>query len=502
MRGVVFSCLLFSMFVVPTAASATDTAPVPDVKAERELLERGVADAEKNDTADSMAALKSVVADPAFSQLSDEEQHRARAILGEELIDNDPATALKLLKLATQSPYMQSADWHARLYAAYRLKDDTDSILCLTAIAQRWPETLSQITDYAILKLGNLAAAASDDAAIGLLDPLHRANWRPSDPFWNAERLWVKLALAHLNSGHVFAAAAILNDVHLPALLIEIRSDKRFDAVVAKDPSHFDVANALAAEIERAKTLSANAPDKLEGINNIAGILITANRPAEALQILDEAVARSKEKTSAYSDQDDQMNWTQDSRANALYDLGRHDESVDAFEQAAHLPEHKTSNVSQTMNLAETLEHLGRPKDALDALAAMNMANTSPYGRMTFSKLRACADAQLNDRTAMASEMDYVKTHAKDSSKLLLEALICTDDKDGLATELVSLLQDPKERETALSFVQDYVRSEGESDIDRAYDARLIAVRDRPDVKAAIAAVGHVGSYPVLSPRS
>ncbi len=77
-------------------------------------------------------------------------------------------------------------------------------------------------------------------------------------------------------------------------------------------------------------------------------------------------------------------------------------------------------------------------------------------------------------------------------------ALLCIGDIDGAAAADISRLGDPEHRDTALLALQIYepppvVLSEQEAEIER----RKAAIRERPDVRAAVDAVGRIERAPL-----
>lgn len=495
---VLFFCLAGSR------AFAADDAPRPSqaVRFEEAAIARGIAQAQSGDTADASETLSAAIARPAFKELDGEEQHQAYAVLGAVLVQRKDPAALAMLKLATQSPYAGENDWRTRLDVAYRAKDYRDAVVSLTTIVQRWPGEISDYKDEAIFLLGATASKVSDDAAIALLAPLHATRWRPSDMFSEPDSLWYDLAVAYLNKHKDDDAAEVLDDVHNPAVFIQIHADNRFDGVVARDPEHFDFARALEDEVGKQRFLVGQTPNRLGGVIRLTGSLIETDHASEALDLLDRTIARalpSERSSSRYQDYDDQMSWVLNERAIALFALGRSDEGLNAYQRSVGFPSNNLSNVGQTINLAGALTEAGKPKEALDALAFLDPNSLNAYGKMSMTKVRACAYAQLGDKEGQQRAIDYAKAHAADSSRQLFITLLCTNDLDGLAHAIISELQNPVNRGQILYTLQSYQTPAGETAIGKEWTRRYLAVRSRPDVAAAIARFGRIGSYPLVA---
>lgn len=470
-------------------------------EAVRAELRDGARKLQNNDIAGGLAALKPVVGNPGFSLLSGPEQHAAWALLGgAELESGDAKDALAYLKLATGTPYSAGFEWYMRLAAAYQLKDYDDCRTSLATIAKNWPGSLSQVQDQAIFLLAN--KARDDDAVIGVLEPLKSANWKPKDPLVDADELWLDLSLAYLDRGDTAHAKLAFADVRSSQMLVRARIDKRFDAIVKEDPSRFDVNKTFAGWLDELKKRSDANSARLQGINGLADLLIQMGRPNEALALLDGAVARAKPSDTApsvFSDYRDEINWADNVRANALFALGRNAEGLDALSQGARLRENGGPNASQTINLAEALDTEGRPKEALTTLQDLDAMDVSPIGRMEKECVRACAFSQLQDRTNIDKSVAWLKDHVDDENEALLNALVCANDMDAAAGFVVAALGDPRRRSTMLYVLQDFrLRHKTPVAIDRR--KRLAALRERPDVAKAIAAVGRIESYDFYRP--
>jgi len=489
------------LVVCLAAWPAWAAADMSAVKSEEALVARGLDQARGGQTDDAIDTLNAALRKPQFQELSEQEQYQVCAVLGRLLSARKDPAALSILKRVTQYPEVQKSDWHLRLEVAYVAGDYRDSVISFTAIVQRWPQDISGFNDRAIFRLGNLAPKISDEAGIALLAPLHNVKWRPSAFFDDPDRLWYALALAYLNKQDQDSAADVLNDVSDADLIIEIRSDKRFDAAVAQDPAHFDFARRLASEVSRQRFLVSTAPKKLEGIVDLTNTLIKANQPRDALETLDQTIARAlpgDTSPSRFEDYDEQMGWLLNQRARTLILLGRDEEGLDAYGRSVSFPVNEGSNVGQTINYAGALTDLGKAKQALDVLVMFDPKLLNDYGRMSLAKVRACAYAELGDKSHLAREVEFVKAHSADSSRQLIDTLVCANDTDGVAQEVLARLADPHDRGDILFRLQDFIVPENETAIDKDWRLRFAAVRNRPDVAAAIARVGRIASYSLL----
>lgn len=138
----------------------------------------------------------------------------------------------------------------------------------------------------------------------------------------------------------------------------------------------------------------------------------------------------------------------------------------------------------------------GRARDALEVIQTVGEA--SPYGDMWIADVRACAAAQLGDATLQETSMAFLREHADDNIAAVTHASLCVNDLDGAAALYIRRLADPEQRSGALLALQRYRLPPGSSlPFNIVLLERLEQVRARPDVQAAIEAVGRIEDVPL-----
>ncbi len=496
----VLTCLAQASLAIP---SEDTPVPAEAVAHERAALQSAFAESQnaKADHTALSASLKAILADSAFTALSEDERHAAYLLYGAVLYDaRDWAEARAVLTIASEMPQGGAFDWNIRLSNDFPLHDYADAVLAATRIAKKWPEKLTDYDDRAIFLLvresGNQSSASESD----FLEALHDVHWKPKSEFSTADSAWLALVRLRLERGDIKGARLIAAELTDPGSIVALQIDKRFDVIVRDQPARFDVMKAYEASLADMKSKSAAAPGKLEGVNSVAEMLLVMTRPEESLALVSAALEKLKADPKAFSDAEDKRNWTEDIRARALFDLGRSDEGFAALKAGAEQKEDGQVNVSQAINLADEYNTFDRPKDALNAISAIDLPNASNYGRMALQEARACAYFGLGDAANLAKALDYMRAHRKDGMQPYLGTMLYTGNPDDAAAEIIAALQDPARRTGALSYLQDYAPDPHPTKRSAAMHEAWIAIRNRPDVAAEIAKVGHINRYALHLP--
>jgi hypothetical protein len=448
---------------------------------------------------------RAVVDDPAFSGLESSDQYMGWLILGDALlVSHDDAQAHAIAVRLTAMADADGQAWRLRFGAASS-DDQAEELLCLVQIADKWPDQLATISESYIARAIGRASGAPTlaDARFQLLQGLWADHWPGAQSTFAPDDVWSALVDAYLAHGQSDRAAEVAAAITDPRVLIGLRADRRYDALKASTGDSLDIAKAQSRHLEALKAIAAAHPNQLAPVNDVLAELVGQSRIDEAASVLVAVDARIKAETPkqpAYEDEADQRNWIEDQRSTLLLLRGHEDAAVAAETHAASLPESGGPNVSQAINLGDLLIGLNRPKAALAAVAGLTDDHSSPYGRMQAWNVRACAYAELKDDAAYQAELKKMRDHVADSPSALEQVLLCADDLDGAATLLIARLNNADQRQDALREVQLYLRPPHEPAQNADMDRREQEVAQRPAVKAAIDAVGHVLTVPRLGP--
>jgi hypothetical protein len=467
--------------------------------AEEAKMQSGAEKEQRGDAQGALADFKDALAAPVFPKMSPRTRERALELYAWAAQQtHDDVLAHSLAVEATNLPDAAVGAWALRLQFAFALHDFDDAAISLSRLAGAGPGTLAGIHDPGVFEV---ARQARGRPRFELLAALHDAGWKPTDPFRNADALWLDLAARRIDEGDLARAKVIARDVGGPYDLIQMRADKRFDPIVSGEPARYDVSAALDRQLADLRTKAAAAPDQLEGVLVVARALLRRNRPADALAVLDAAKAKidaAAEGAPAFSDKADQMGAMLEVRAKSLEALGRSEEGLRVRERSILHAEHSGSNFTQVLDLASRYNNLGQPQDALDLLEDFDPEGATPYGHMIWKEVLACAYAQTGDKPKLARAIGYLEAHPLDAPELLDQAQLCTNDEDGVAKSIVARLADPDTRGDTLLQLQTYTDSPSDGPWGKQLDARWRAVKERPEVRAAIRKVGRIEAYPVL----
>lgn len=512
--GIVWTCL--ACLCAPLAQGATPLPPglADGVRAQDApavftgTIGNAVDEFQAKNFAAARDILETVTSNPSFRAQPEETQHWAWQVFAQTEIQlhNLPA-ALSHAKQAADSSTATIADWHLRLAVAYWL-GDTDQFGSMLKIANDWPASLGALGDPLVLGVLNRAARAErsgskEDWHFQLLRALFASNWRPDPLAARMDYSWLDLARELLDRGQENDAAAAASAIQASGAILEVRIDKRFDSLVAANPDHFDPVSVATDEIASAQEMVDAQPDRLAAVNRLSDALLVMEQQDKVLQLTEAALAKALPadgSRSAYTDLDAQLNWTMDYRQRALFRVGRFEEALAIQRKAARRPEGGRLNVSQAINLGGMYYTLGRPKEALAAIADITERDVSGYGALAADEVRVCAAVQLHDANLIRTRLAAMAAHARDGVAPYTSALLCVNDQDTLAKFYIDLLADKKLRTDALMHLQTFSLDKPNTAMEAVAESRRIQFLARPDLQAALKEVGRSMTWAMSRP--
>lgn len=496
------ACAISKSDATPEAAQTTKQAR------QRVLFQQALAKLNEKNYEAAEIEFSFLIADADYPLLSAGQKYLLHTLLAKaqsERGKNDEAYANLMLAADAAPEARDNFYWYLLWDVGTRLKKYGDAIDAMTALTNADPKN----TDYYYLpyvaQTVYYAQTLPDgqDRREKALMALWKAGYKPTG-FYSAENLWFSLFEIKAARGDTGQAREIAKTFVLPGTYIAMRIDKRYRAYTEADPAHFNLKALTDKQIESTRAKVRAHPRQVEGIVQLMLILISANRPSEALALGDDAIARAAAAPAgkpAFDDMDDQWHWLLNTRTRALEQLGRDAESeASQIKSRDESLAQKRDTVSQRINLGDFYYEHDRPQEALAQVSDMTEGSSSAYGLMAAEEVRACAYAQLNDRDNLAKSLDYVRAHAADGYGPARLALLCANDPDGLAAITISRLDDPLQRNATLRLWQNYRPEAYPTAFDKELARRADAFVTRADVKAAIERNGYIDTYDTPRP--
>jgi beta-barrel assembly-enhancing protease len=443
-----------------------------------------------------LPALRAIIDAHSFASLSADDRHRALQAAGQaEMALQHWPLAKGYMARAAAMPQATAEDQLALMTIGAQLHDQATIVAALTALARQWPEHLGDIDDDYLTSTLRSAGTLPRGTALALLQAMYAANFKlkgdiePSDS-------WRSLTLLLVEQGRVAEAVEVSARITDAQILVDMRADRRFDAVVAAHPERFDVAAAASREIRTLQAKDEAADNSLRVKTLLMAALMRRQHAAAALAIADEATAEISDTNypeRRYLDYLAEYGGLLSERAFALLDLGLWDEAVAQLTAAAREFEHDRDNVGAAIALAEVDCDLARPKDARSVLDQV-ASGLSPYGTMQLEGVKLDVATQEGDAAQVKRSLNYLAAHRSDAALTYLSALIIANELDRAAQELRRQLADPVTRQEALGVVQTYAL-EPATPRDLEMRARWQSVLARQDVQKAIDKVGRTETY-------
>jgi len=450
-----------------------------------------------NHTAAEFAAvdrnLMAALADPLFGQLSQREQGGAfsgAAWAAMRLGDNPRAR--DQFARATQLDPEDSDNWLRLAKLEYELRDHDAAAVTMTRYARTWPELVDDEQDFVFDVLGKADAKPRLD----LLQTLFDKRWDPKP--LGASDLWFQLALARVLRNETEMARAVIARITWPEMLIRLRSDKRFDALVDRDAPQFNVERAASKRVDDLQVQLILDPTKLQNAVELSYAMLSEGMDEAVLDLTDsvlESIAADPGE-SPFVDAGRQP-WIINNRSIALWHLGRIDESLAELERATKLDEDGHDNVSQILNLSHFYCGLGRPDDALTTIAKTG-SRVSGAGSMSRASVKHCAAVLKGDRDGAAQALAYLREHREDNLSSYLWALIWANHLDEAAKSVIGRLASQDDRDQMLYDMQEFIEPKA-LPTHVQLNERWQALMARDDVRKALDEVGRRQRYEIIN---
>lgn len=434
-------------------------------------------------------------------QLSpDDQSNFLAAVVGCAMSLQDTQAAIA----AATAAHDLNATWADKVRLILGMSSDNDALTvqAFFDLAQTSPKDFAALESFnawgAIRAAENISGGS--DVALQMHNLLVSAHYQPDDvSFDDFFRLdHARLLLMH---GQAAQARARLEGVVDPQAILTIRINKIYDPL-RSDPAferRLDVASAANASIARARRAVADHPRLLSSVVSLARALRDIGRSREALEAIEHVLpaAQADNAASSFDDLEEQLQWLLNEKADLLYDLGRNDEARSIYLESVSANSGGGSNANQAVEFAGLLNAEGRASDALQVLQTL-LPHLNSYGDLLRQSERACAAEQMHDHAVRDAALTILRAREMDNPGALAHVLLCMNDIDGAAALMIRRLANPVERERAILALQPFHHLDTRRlPLETVELQRLAQVRDRPDVRAALNAVGRIEDSPL-----
>jgi thioredoxin-like negative regulator of GroEL len=291
-------------------------------------------------------------------------------------------------------------------------------------------------------------------------------------------------------------AAAIAAGFSTPSQILPLVVQRRFDAVLPPDRNRLELLrDALATRDRVTAEARAAAPQDAQRVLDRAQCLRGLGRDTEALALL---VPFTRDVRATVAAGRWGM-WLINEASSILLGLGREDQAISLMRRLLDLPiAENQALIGPFINHAEMLAYAGRYAESLDYARTLQRRDghyANAYGKMGISAAIVCALARLNRAAEAAPELAQMHTQSETNPAALTRAYLCVGDDDAAAALMVHRLQsdDPQ---SAILALENYATNQG-GGRDAPLVARLVALRDRPEVRDAFGRVAHLLTLPL-----
>jgi tetratricopeptide (TPR) repeat protein len=472
-------------------ACAAPIAEAPEAVGVR--LQQAVALAQRGDCEAAAAAASEL----ASSETLDAEQRSdALAIVATCTLQTNPAVARDAIARAEQL----GAPWVPRFKFAEALaaNDGDATLAAFDGAAAQDPGFVRSLTPLAVSKLFWLAGQTTDpdEAELRIHRSLADGGFRSGSTSEDGRLATIHVRML-LHRGDIAGARARLPEHLIPQLVLLLRTSALF-APLRGDPeieAKLDYRKSAEQEVAIGVAEWEARPAEAAPLVAAMTALRALGRPREAMQLGERGLAAVEAAPQRNADESRRLILNQ--LAYSHYQLNEPQLARGFLERAAGSSEYGTPNVSQVINWANALVFESRPEEALRVLERLGRA--SPAGTMVAGAVRVCAYEQLGrvaDRDAALAEM---RKNEDDDASALSQALLCANQLDDAAALMVRRLSNDDQREPAFTTFHETQSSPVEElDFARLMHARARKMRDQPEVRRALEAVGTPEPIPLV----
>jgi len=501
-RGLRSALLAVMLASAPVVAEAVVQAPAQALPSDLARLEAlmaqyraAVAQANNGAYDDAYSTFTTLIKDAGFEFLSSEA--RGPALLFAAAVDLNNrryGAAQHYVRLAELSLPTTPGTWPL----AFKIESaQRDVIAATTALEHLDGDEIAELDNSDITQVFR---AAKPEQMHRFLEALYRAQWKyPTGD--EPSVYWLRLCYERVRAGDLDGAAEVATKITNPKDRLVLQLDRRFQPLKAANEDAKSLLATGEANLAVLRQRAEAQPRSLDAINQIGAALVDLGRSEEALMLADQTVARLKAADSSpFDDVEQEKVWTLNLRSQALLDVGRIDEAVQQLEDAIALTERGHSNVSQVINLAQLYVRLGEA-DKAEAVI-MQVGSTSDYGQAQVLYVSAYVALLRGDRERYLNVVADLEKLIEVAPRAWLSVQLRAGENDAVAARLVQWLGDPDPARVwrALGLLAADTPAMPGLPATEQQRAQLAAIRQRPEIIAAVAKVGRLLTYPLPAP--
>jgi tetratricopeptide (TPR) repeat protein len=384
-----------------------------------------------------------------------------------------------------------------RLNALAELKQHAAGAVDLITLAKEHPKEVQSVQQRRIYSIVNyLREQKRNEDALSILLWLKRADYRGgSDAVALNDGLnplligqYVRLRRAEEAVPHIAELAQYSN-------LIPLAIDKENEELWAnpKLQAVLQLKDFPARQLVASQRLVLQHPKSLRAVYDLVNSLRLNGRYAEAAKAGQDSLGN----LAAYDKTPEQEAWLRNAVADALISDGRFDEANATLRPLLE-GDAKKSNflVNQFINLGGLLRNQGRFQESMDT-AQRARGSSSPYGEKFIQAIFVCGLSRTGRAAEAEAAMAEMLKSAADNHGATFNALLCLKREGEAAALFVKLLQSEDSRPTLLLDSQDCLENPKRPAFAREMRSVVLKVRDRPEVRKALEAVGRIVNEPV-----
>ncbi len=326
---------------------------------------------------------------------------------------------------------------------------------------------------------------------------LFRIGWPGGGDAESGDHIRAILLEDRLAAGDVTAARDYADGISSLGNFVPLLLGKRYDPSLPADANRLVMLRAAIARRDQVtRDALATEPANFMFLVERANYLRSLARDEEAVALLRPHLADLP----ATAANGEHGIWVVNEAASALATLGRNEEALALMERVSALPlAENPSLISLRINHLGMLWAAGRQEEVLRRAALLDVDAdrfASDYGKSWIAAARVCALAALGRAGETAPVIERLRGWSEINPGALSNAYICLGD-DGAAAALMVRRLEASDPDPAIQALQDYTLGPAATGPTATMQQRLLVLRDRPEVRAALDRVGRRLTLPL-----